>query len=200
MTLFLLIFSWRNFVQVSIPGVSGKLSGVMLPVFIGILCVAGIVCGAGVFFHRLWEKLPLLGRLIAFLEKYSNGKVSRLFAAADIYRQEWQQVLYLTLLSVFFVHLMTVVPLLLLLAGTGESVKILPAVTALTIGNIAGLIPIFPGGIGGRDIVAVTLMTAWGIAVSAAETAQLLYTAVMIICSLSGGIFFIADPERKTEK
>ncbi len=200
LTLILLIFSWRIFFQVSIPGISEKLSGTMLLLLLCLVCAGGIVCGIGVFCHRLWEKLPLFNRLVDFLEQVSKGKVSRLFAAADIYRKKWHQLLLHTLLSIFCVHLMTVVPLLFLLAGTGESVKIMPAVTALTIGNIAGLIPIFPGGIGGRDVTAVALMVAGGISSSGAEMAQLLYTAVMVLCNLSGGIFFIADPGRRAVK
>ena len=197
LTLILLIFSWRVFYRVSIPGVSEKFSGTMLLLLLGLLCITGIVCGVGVFCHRLWEKLPLLDKLVVFLEKLSKGKVSRLFAAADVYRKEWRQVFLQIFLSIFWVHLMTAVPLLFLLAGTGESVKIVPAVTALMIGNIAGLIPIFPGGIGGRDVTAVALMIAGGISVSGAEMAQLLYTVVMVMCNLSGGIFFIVDPGRK---
>jgi hypothetical protein len=73
-------------------------------------------------------------------------------------------------------------------------------ITAVVIGNIAGLIPLFPGGIGIRDLVTVTLLTAGSIAAGDAKTAQLLSTAIMLLTFLSGGVFFIFDMGKGRKK
>ena len=74
---------------------------------------------------------------------------------------------------------------------------VLTLVAAVTIGNIAGLIPLFPGGIGGRDVVTITILVAGGLAAGDAKTGQLLYTAVVLFFNLFGGLFFLLDPGRR---
>ena len=92
---------------------------------------------------------------------------------------------------------MTVAAFGCLLAGLGVSVPVLTLVAAVTIGNIAGLIPLFPGGIGGRDVVTITILVAGGLAAGDAKTGQLLYTAVVLFFNLFGGLFFLLDPGRR---
>ena len=70
----------------------------------------------------------------------------------------------------------------------------------MVIGNIAGLIPLFPGGIGIRDLVTVTILSAGAVAAGDAKTAQLLATAIMLVAYLSGGLFFILDSGTKKGK
>ena len=67
----------------------------------------------------------------------------------------------------------------------------------MSIGNIIGLIPLFPAGLGGRDVTAIAIMTAGGIASADAKTAQLVYTAILLIVSLADGLFFVFDRGRK---
>ena len=114
-----------------------------------------------------------------------------------MYRGNWRELVRLVIDSIFGVHLMTVVPMFFLLAGAGCEFDLMTVIAALTIGNIAGLIPLFPGGIGGRDVTVVALLISGGIPGDAAETAQLLYTAIMVGCFLSGGLFFICAPGRR---
>ena len=82
----------------------------------------------------------------------------------------------------------------------GVSYSVLNVITALTIGNIIGLIPLFPAGLGGRDVTAIAIMTAGGIASNDAKTAQLVYTAILLIVSLADGLFFVFDRGRKHTK
>jgi uncharacterized membrane protein YbhN (UPF0104 family) len=92
---------------------------------------------------------------------------------------------------------MTVIPLLFLLAGLGAGFSWFAVVVAVTLGNVAGLLPFFPSGVGIRDLVTVTILVAAGVPEFDAKTAQLLYTAIIILSNLAGGVFFIFDSGRK---
>lgn len=91
---------------------------------------------------------------------------------------------------------MTVVPMCFLLSGLGVQYRIFDVIVAVTVGNIIGLVPLFPGGVGGRDLAAVTMLVAGGVAVADAKTAQLLYTGIILFFSLAGSLFFVFDPGR----
>ena len=120
--------------------------------------------------------------------------------ATDIYRKYWKQLLLMVFLTTFFVHLMAVVPFLILFTGLGIKVSLFTVVLAVVIGNIAGLVPLFPGGVGIRDLVTVTILSAGAVAAGDAKTVQLLSTALMLILYLAGGIFFIFDPGRANKE
>ena len=130
-----------------------------------------------------------------FSNEAGMGSTPHAHAVATVSRPEKQG--HVAIVSVFFVHLMTVAAFGCLLAGLGVSVPVLTLVAAVTIGNIAGLIPLFPGGIGGRDVVTITILVAGGLAAGDAKTGQLLYTAVVLFFNLFGGLFFLLDPGRR---
>jgi len=183
--------------RVSIPEMpldaTAKKFGIVL---LALLALAGLAASCVIFFHRRIEKLPLLGALMRRADQLSHGMVSRLTAATDVYAVKWQWLAVLTLGSIFFVHLMTVVPMFFLLSGLGVEYGFFDVIVAVTVGNIIGLIPLFPGGLGGRDAAAITLLAASGIAAADAKTAQLIYTGILLFFSLSGSIFLVLDPQR----
>lgn len=164
------------------------------------LCLAGLGASCMIFFHRWIEKLPLLGTLMRKSNSITHGMVTRLAEATDIYAKQWKELTVLTIVSIFFVHLMTVAAFGCLLPGLAVSAPALTQIAAVTIGNIAGLVPLFPGGVGGRDLVTVTILVAGGVATGDAKTGQLLYTAMVLFFNLLGGIFFLLDPGRKENK
>ena len=161
-----------------------------------LLAVAGLLASSAVFFHRRIEQMPLFGTLMRRTDNITHGMVSRLTAATDVYAASWRQLSLLTLGSIFFVHLMTVIPMFFLLSGLGVEYGFFDVIVAVTIGNIIGLIPLFPGGLGGRDAAAITLLAASGIAPADAKTAQLIYTGILLLFSLSGSVFLVLDPQR----
>ncbi|MBR2374441.1 MAG: flippase-like domain-containing protein [Lentisphaeria bacterium] len=164
---------------------------------IALICLLGTAAGVGIFFHRILQKIPGVRFLMDKAEYFSGGMVSRMTAAAECYAGAWKYLLLLTLLTTFMVHLMAVVPYCLILIGLGVEFSIFHVIVAAVIGNIAGLIPFFPGGIGIRDLVAITILAAGGMAAGDAKTAQLISTALMLVCNLTGGIFFISGTGRK---
>jgi len=163
------------------------------------LCLAGLGASLAIFFHRFFFALPLIGPLMHWGDKISKGMVSRMTAATDIYKKSTGKLTLLTIVSIFFVHLMCVLVFYFLLRGIGCSneISVLNLITAVAIGNVVGLIPIFPSGVGGRDVVTITILVAAGLSAGEAKTGQLIYTAIVIAFNLLGGLFFVFDPGRK---
>jgi uncharacterized protein (TIRG00374 family) len=161
-----------------------------------LLCLAGLGASCVIFFHRTLYRIPGIGFLLKKADSLTKGTVSRMTGAADIYRKHWKTLGVLTFFTTFFVHLWCVIPFYLLLKGLGVEFSLFALILAVNIGNIAGLIPLFPGGIGIRDLVTVTILSANAVAPGDAKTAQLLATALMLAMNLAGGIFFIFDPGR----
>lgn len=162
-----------------------------------LLSLSGLGASCVIFFHRIIHKIALFDKILQFFDRISHGMVSRMEQSTDIYSKNPLKLTALTAASIAGVHLLTVVPMLFLLSGLGVNYNIFSVVTAVTLGNVAGLIPIFPSGLGGRDLVTVTILVASGIPEADAKTAQLLYTALIILFNVSGGLFFIFDPGRK---
>ncbi len=193
----ILYFARPLLMNVSIPDLplddEAKRMGITLLALLGI---AGIGASCVIFFHRFIEKIPPFGALMRKADRLSHGMVSRLTEATDVYSAAWPQVALLTLAGIPLVHLMTVVPMFFLLTGLGVQYSFFNVIVAVTIGNIVGLIPLFPSGLGGRDLAAVTLLVAGGIAAPDAKAAQLLYSGIILFFNLAGSIFFILDPGR----
>lgn len=165
-----------------------------------LLCLAGLGASCVIFFHRLFFKLPGVRFFVDKAEKYSRGSVSRMTGATDCYAGHWPLLALLTILTTVFVHLFSVVPYIFLFRGLGVEFSYFTLVTAVVLGNIAGLIPFFPGGIGIRDLVTVTILSAGAVAPADAKTVQLIATAVMLLTYFSGGVFFILDPGRRNRQ
>ena len=164
------------------------------------LCLAGLGASMLIFFHRALEKIPPVRWLMQLGDRLTDGMVTRMTAATDLYRKDWRVTLGMTLLSVPGVHLMVTAAFGFLLAGLDVgNPGILLVVVAMTVANIVGLLPIFPGGLGGRDFVCITILVAGGMAVGPAKTAQLLYTALILFFNLLGMIYFLLDPGRRQE-
>jgi len=199
MALVLIPLSRRVLLNAELPGISGREDlRLLLIAALVLLCLAGLAASCGIFFHRQVRKVALLGKLMDFGDRLSGGLVSRMTAAADVYSGKWKELLFLIAVSVFGVHLMTALPVCLLLIGLDIPCPVLTVITALTIGNIIGLIPLFPAGVGGRDVTAVVIMTAGGIAGADAKIVQLVYTGILLLTSLADGLFFVFDRGRKT--
>ena len=172
----------------------------LLMLGLALLCIGGLGGSAVIFFHRILFRLPLISFLLEKSRKFTSDPISRLTAATDAYACSWVLLAAMAVLTTVCVHLLAVIPFCFLLWGLGVKFSLFTVVTAVVIGNIAGLIPLFPGGIGIRDLVTVTILSAGAVAAGEAKTAQLLATAIMLVTNLSGGLFFILDPGKKRIK
>ena len=103
--------------------------------------------------------------------------------------------------SVPLVHLMTAVVFGCLAMGLGApGATVLSVVTAVMLGNLAGLLPLSPSGIGVRDVTVIAVMVAGGMQMADAQTVQLLYTALLVAASMLCGVFFLFDPGRRKKQ
>ena len=164
-----------------------------------LLCLTGIAAGIAIFFHKTLRKIPGVGILMDWLDARFNNLVSRVTAMADLYAKYPGKMIWLVIVSILFIHLFSALPLCFLIAGTGTALdfhQILLIITAATIGNIAGVIPFTPGGIGLRDLTAIAILSVVGISQGTGETAQLMSTGLGVILNLCGGLFFAFDGGR----
>ncbi len=163
------------------------------------LCtLSGLAASVAIFFHRMFRKVPLFECLMNRGDRVTKGLVTRVTNAADVYSTHPKVFLNSILISIPLVHILVALVFALLVMGCGASgATVLSILAAVTIGNLIGMIPVFPAGIGGRDVVVITILAAGGMLSADAKTAQLLSTALMIFANLAAGIFFLLDSGRR---
>ena len=155
----------------------------------------GLIAGIAVFFHRQFEKVKIFKFFIDLADKFSKGTVTRLFNALDVYKQNPKILILTTLGSVFFIHLIMPLLVFVLMQGinSGVHVKIGDCLSAIILGNTAGVVPLFPGGIGLRELIVKEIFAAGGVVEAIATFAALLYLSVILFFNLLGGIFMFID-------
>ncbi|MBO5668380.1 MAG: flippase-like domain-containing protein [Lentisphaeria bacterium] len=183
----------KEFYDLHIAKVSETFTGAAVWWILLAACCAGSAAGIMLLFHRQLVGLPGIKMILDFADRKSSGRISRILAAADCFQNHRQALCCWILFSIAVIHLLPAVSMVWLLSGTGTSLPVLTVTRAVIIGNIAGLLPFFPGGIGARDAVTVALLAAGGCSLESAATAQLMATGIMIIFNLTGSVFFIFD-------
>ncbi len=161
-------------------------------------CFAGLSAGVFMFFHDKLEKIKPIAFFISIADKYSKGMYSRMSSALEIYRNSYKMIILCILASVIFIHLNMVVVVFMISKGVGvENASVTTVLNAVTIGNTAGLLPITPSGVGARDEVIKTLLAAGGMTINDAIAIPILYTAVILLFNILGGLFFVFDYKKK---
>jgi len=161
------------------------------------MCLAGLGAMTCLFFHRFFQKIKPIGWLMDTGDKYGHGIVSRFTKVIDTYRDSWKTVAQLCLVSVVFVHLNIVFVIYLIMKSLGMSnVNPLDVITAVTVGNVAGLLP-SNSGLGLRDVTINVILNAARIPNGA--TIPIIFSAILVSCGLCAGIFFIFNFGKKTE-
>ncbi|MCQ2379106.1 MAG: flippase-like domain-containing protein [Victivallaceae bacterium] len=196
LTLVILPFGCGTLMRVEIPGVAATANEYWIVAFF-LLCAAGLAASGIIFFHRQLRKITFFRAAMDFFDRISSGMFSRMTAATDIYAAHWRELTWLTVVSVFFVHIMTVVPFFFLFSGMQVPFGYFNVILAVTVGNIIGLLPFLPAGVGGRDLTIVAILVAAGMNAPDAKTAMLMYTAILLVFNLLGGAFFVFDRGRK---
>lgn len=154
-----------------------------------LICLAGIAATAVIFNYRKIEKIKLFKLILQKADVFTKGLVSRMKNAIDLYNKQWRILLALTVGSVFFVHIIQVGVLCCICFGLNMTIpSYLTLTTALLIGNIAGLIPLTPGGIGLRDLTIYAILQSGGF--ENAALISIMMSPILIFCNFSAGIFF----------
>jgi glycosyltransferase 2 family protein len=160
-----------------------------------IMCLAGLGAMLCLFFHNSFRKIKLVAWVMNLGDKYGHDIVTRFTKVIDTYRKSWKLVMQMCLVSVVFVHLNIVFVIYLIMKSLGMSgFNPLDVITAVTVGNVAGLLP-SNSGLGLRDATINVILNAAGIPNGA--TIPIVFSAILISCFLLAGLFFIIDFGKK---
>ncbi len=172
-----------------------------------LLLTALSVAGCGVivvlFFQDYILRWKFASKMLKLADLWMRGIPGSIIRSVSAYRGRWKVLVWTTLFSALILH-----PLLMLAIFFplyGDMHELPPAdvtMTAVAYGNVASAIPVTPGGLGTRDAVVKTLLSAWHIPETSAVTAMVIYTAMMLLTDLLGGIAFLlpAQWRKRTAK
>ena len=179
-----------------LKNVSGFMELIVYALLFG--CTIGICSAIVLFFHRQLEKIPGVSPILNLGDRITHGAVSKLTEAMDSFRSSWKTLVSAMLISVVLIHLMLSLVVYCLAGGLGIN-KLAPEtyVLSTTLANAAAAIPATPSGVGTRDIVMEKIFVAAGIDAGEGVAVALLFTCIILIFNLSGGLFFIFSKAHK---
>ncbi|MDD5599968.1 MAG: lysylphosphatidylglycerol synthase transmembrane domain-containing protein [Victivallaceae bacterium] len=161
------------------------------------VCLAGLGAMTCLFFHRFLERIKPIGWLMHTGDRYGHGIVSRFTKVLDTYRNSLRLVIRMCLISVVFVHLNVVLVFYFIMKSLGmNGMNPLDVTTAVTVGNVAGMLP-SNSGLGLRDVTINVILDAAGIPNGA--TVPIVFSAILISFNLLAGLFFIFDFGKKNK-
>ncbi len=162
---------------------------------VGLACIGGIIALLSVQYRQQLTRLPGVLKLLELGKRWLPEKLStmivRVVAALDLYKYKKKVVMLAILMSVG-VHILNA----LTLYAVGRAVSEFKAAPrhyflAMQVGNTVGAIPIFPNGIGGRDLVVSRFLEAAGANKNKAVAVPIFFTLVISLWSLMGGVVFV---------
>lgn len=173
-----------------LKNVSGFMTLIVYALLLG--CITGVGSAIVLFFHRQLEKIPGVSQILDLGDKITKGAVSKLIEAMDSFRSAWKTLVYTIIISIIFIHLMLSIVVFCLAKGLGVE-KVAPEIYVLstTLANAAAAIPATPSGVGTRDIVLKKIFGAAGVPEGQALAIALLFTSLILLFNLAGGLFFI---------
>jgi uncharacterized protein (TIRG00374 family) len=164
-----------------------------------LFCASGLVACFVMFMHAKLQKISFIDRLWKWIDARTHGSVSRMTTAIDLYRNKPLLLLQQVIVSMVFINLNLTLIVYFLIRGLGSTVQTLPLFASVSLGNLAGLIPLTPGGIGFRDYTIMKLLETGGMDLGMAKSVALMFTALIVLGNISGGIFFILDGRKKSK-
>ncbi len=160
---------------------------------------AGLLAAVVIFLHGQLEKLAFFRWGEELGAKLTRGFSTKLLNALDSYRGATKEIVWCVLASILGVNFVLGLCFYCVCLAFSASLAPLfaPIVAAITVGNIAGLIPLTMSGIGLRDYFVAAIL---GAALAelpdcpvAGLAPTLVMTGVIIAGGLFGGFFFLFD-------
>ncbi len=164
--------------------------------FLLLFSAVGIVAAVFIFWHEKLERIRLFRWILQLADRISRGLFGRIMNALDSYRDGKKELFLCVAGSLIGVNgvLGLCFYCVCLACSTELAPAFLAALCAITLGNIAGVLPATPSGIGMRDYFVSVLMAGAAAQVGLDGVAPaLLMTIVIIGFNLVGGIFFLFD-------
>ena len=199
LTVFLALpFAWRY-----LEGTDPKAKALTFVLLGG--SAAGLLAAAAIFLHKQLEKIAFFRWGEDLGAKVSHGFSTKLLDALDSYSGAGREIVWCVLASILGVNFVLGLCFYCVCLAFDASLAPLfaPIVAAITVGNIAGLIPATMSGIGLRDYFVAAIL---GAALKglpncslSALAPTLVMTGVIIAGGLFGGFFFLFDNPRKKQ-
>ena len=166
-----------------------------------LLSAGGIGVIAVLFFQDYIFRWKFAAKLLEIADRWMKGIPGSIIRSVSAYRTRWKTLVLTTLFSALILHPLLFGALYFPLYGAmREQPPADVTLTASAYGNLASAVPVTPGGLGTRDAVVKTLLNAWGIPENSAVTAMVIYTAVLLLTNLLGGIAFLLPAEWRKKK
>lgn len=154
--------------------------------------VIGLTASVFLFKHRMFETFRWFSFLSGIADRMTHGFYTKVSSALDSYQTCKKELLICVFASMVLVNLNLALVMYLIARGiVGDVVPFSAVLAAMTVGNIAGLIPATPSGIGARDLFVVAILAAAGLSDDQALGISLTMTAMIMAFNLFGGLFFI---------
>ena len=166
---------------------------------------AGLLAAVVIFLHGQLEKLAFFRWGEELGAKLTRGFSTKLLNALDSYNGATKEIVWCVIASILGVNFVLGLCFYCVCLAFSTSLAPLfaPIVAAITVGNIAGLIPLTMSGIGLRDYFVAAIL---GAALAelpdcpvAALAPTLVMTGVIIAGGLFGGFFFLFDNAYKNK-
>ena len=197
--IFLVALLMLPFVWESIAGVKGIIEKFIYVLLAGSVC--GILAAFVVFKHKALERIGLYCRMKNLADRFSGGLYTKISDALDSYNHCRKEVVLCIVTSVVFVNLILGLMAYCVAVGVnGQDTPFGSTLAAITVGNIAGLLPTTPAGLGVRDMFVIPILKGGGMNGDAALAVSLVISGIIICFNLLGGIFFIFTPVGKNKK
>lgn len=190
LTLGLLLVFLRRILE--LPPAAGFLVFVL-----AMICVGGLLATCVLFFQDFIFRWAPAAKLLAFADRWMRGVPGGIVRSVSAYRSRWRTLGATTVFSALLLHPLLILAMFFALYGElGHLPEAGTTMTAVACGSVAAAVPVTPGGIGTRDAVITTLLSAWGMPESSAATAMILYTAMLLLLDLLCGIAFFLPGAR----
>ena len=158
------------------------------------LCLAGLAAGFALFFQDVILRIPPARKCLDFADGIAGGRIRAILNSVAAYRRDPRRLTGAFLLSILVMHPLLVISLILIVIGiTGDTANTAAAASASLLGGAAAALPVTPGGLGVRDKITQMVLEALGVGQNASGIAPVLYSVVLIVLSLTGVFFFLAD-------
>ena len=166
---------------------------------------AGLLAAAVIFLHKQLEKTAFFRWGEDLGAKLTRGFSTKLLNALDSYSGAAKEIVWCVIASILGVNFVLGLCFYCVCLAFSASLAPLfaPIVAAITVGNIAGLIPLTMSGIGLRDYFVVAILGAALAELPGCDVAALaptlVMTGVIIAGGLFGGFFFLFDSAYKNK-
>ncbi|MBE6366432.1 MAG: flippase-like domain-containing protein [Lentisphaerae bacterium] len=154
-----------------------------------------LLCFVAAFRCDIILKVAFFKKLYDLANRLTRGGISRIEQALAAYRPAWKTVVAWTLLSGFAAFPLIVLAVWLIavaalgISGSCDSGVVIGSLLSGSIGELAGILPLTPGGIGVRDAVFVEIFKACGLPGAASAVIPIVFTTLFVLASSTGALF-----------